>query len=63
VKTTTKSSKEFDQNARRAENALPGSSASIIDLLGMPEIEDLEFDPPKLKESLARPADFDGCAC
>lgn len=35
------------------------SSASIIDLLGMPGIENVRFDPRKLKGPLARPADFD----
>lgn len=31
---------------------------TIVDLLGMPEAEDIEFDPPKLNLSL-KPVDFD----
>ena len=36
---------------------MAGQSPSIIDMLGMPGIEDVEFDPPKLEIRL-RPADF-----
>ncbi|WP_420468415.1 type II toxin-antitoxin system Phd/YefM family antitoxin [Panacagrimonas sp.] len=35
--------------------ALLGSNANIVDLLGMPGIEDIPFDlPPKNREPLAR---------
>lgn len=37
--------------------SLLSSNPSIIDLLGMPGIEDVDFDPPRLK-GLSRPADF-----
>jgi prevent-host-death family protein len=36
---------------------LSGKTLSIIDLLGMPGVEDIEFNPPKLS-NLQRPADF-----
>lgn len=36
---------------------LSGSSANIIDLLGMPGVEDIAFDPPRLGE-IQRPADL-----
>ena len=36
---------------------MAGQSSGIIDMLGMPGIEDVEFDPPKLEIRL-RPADF-----
>ncbi len=34
------------------------SGATIIDLLAMPDGEDIEFDPQPLRD-IARPADFD----
>lgn len=36
---------------------LSGSSPNIIDLLGMPGVEDIDFDPPRLGE-MQRPADL-----
>ena len=38
---------------------LTGGATSIVDLLAMPaEIADLEFEPPRLTDALARPADL-----
>jgi len=34
-----------------------GEAASIIDMLAMPGVEDIEFNPPRA-ENLFRPADF-----
>ncbi len=31
---------------------------SILDLLAMPGVADIEFDPPRLRGELFRPADF-----
>ncbi|MDB5972796.1 MAG: Prevent-host-death protein [Hydrocarboniphaga sp.] len=39
--------------------ALLGSNANIVDLLGMPGIEDLPFDLPPKSRELSRPAEFD----
>jgi prevent-host-death family protein len=36
---------------------LSGSSLNIVELLGMPGVEDIAFDPPRLGE-WQRPADF-----
>ena len=35
------------------------NNSSIVDLLGMPGIEDVRFDPPRLKGPLSRPAGLD----
>ena len=40
-----------------AYKKITGVRTKIADLLAMPGIEDVEFDPPKLRD-LARPADF-----
>lgn len=37
---------------------LAGCSTSIVDQLGMPGVEDIEFDPPRLSDSSPRPADL-----
>jgi len=37
---------------------LSGSSKNILDLLAMPGMEDIDFDPPKLDDDFFRPADF-----
>lgn len=37
---------------------LSGGNASIVDLLSMPGVGDIEFEPPRLKGDLHRPADF-----
>lgn len=44
-------------SAARYQSLLQGNT-SIVDLLGMPGAEDIDFDPPKLKGEFARPADF-----
>jgi prevent-host-death family protein len=36
---------------------LSGSSLNIVQLLGMPGVEDVDFDPPRLGE-MQRPADL-----
>jgi len=36
---------------------MAGESASIIDMLALPGVEDIEFNPPRA-ENLFRPADF-----
>ena len=40
-----------------AYKKMTGVRTKIADLLAMPGIEDVEFEPPKLRD-LARPADF-----
>lgn len=37
---------------------LSGPQVSIIDLLAMPGIEEIEFDAPRLVDALHRPADL-----
>ncbi|NTV10042.1 MAG: type II toxin-antitoxin system Phd/YefM family antitoxin [Zoogloea sp.] len=37
---------------------LAGQHASIIDLLAMPGMEEIEFEPPRLSGELHRPADL-----
>ena len=37
---------------------LTGNIESIVDLLAMPNAEDIDFDPPKLSGKLFKPADF-----
>jgi prevent-host-death family protein len=37
---------------------LTGGSGSIIDMLAMPRVEDIEFDAPRLTGELYRPADL-----
>ena len=81
---TTFSSREFDQDTRRARKAamdgpvfitdrgrpalvllsfeqyeaLVGRAANIVDLLALPGVEDVEFDPPRVGTDY-RPADLD----
>ncbi len=38
---------------------LTGDHADIIDMLGMPGVEEVEFDPPRLQGALHRPAKMD----
>jgi len=42
-----------------AYQKLTGEQASIVDLLAMPGVEDIEFDPPRLGKNIFRPADFE----
>jgi len=37
---------------------LTGNTQSIVDLLAMPNAEDIDFDPPKLPAKLFKPADL-----
>jgi prevent-host-death family protein len=37
---------------------LTGGNASIVDLLSMPGVGDIEFEPPRLQGDFQRPADF-----
>lgn len=37
---------------------LTGSQVNIVDLLALPDVADIEFDPPRLKGCLYRPADL-----
>jgi prevent-host-death family protein len=37
---------------------LAGGKTSIVDLLGMPGIENVEFEPSRLQGPFARPADL-----
>ncbi len=39
---------------------LSGKPVSILDLLAMPELDQVEFDPPCLDDSGFKPAEFDG---
>ena len=41
-----------------AYQKLTGEKASIVDLLAMPGVEDIEFDPPRLRGPLTRPVDL-----
>lgn len=34
------------------------SQASIVDLLAMPGVEEIDFEPPRVKADLYRPADL-----
>ena len=38
--------------------ALTKQGASIVDLLAMPEAADIEFEPPRLRAGMYRPADL-----
>ncbi len=38
---------------------LTGDHVDIIDMLAMPGVEDIEFDPPRLQGALHRPAKMD----
>jgi prevent-host-death family protein len=42
-----------------AYRRLAGRGKSILDMLAMPGIEDIEFDAPKLGRRIFRPAKFD----
>ena len=37
---------------------LAGCQSSIVDLLGMPGVEEIEFEPPRLSGSSPQPADL-----
>jgi hypothetical protein len=37
---------------------LTGSQASIIDLLAMPGVADIDFEPPRIDGVFSRPADL-----
>ena len=37
---------------------LTGKHTSIIDMLAMPGVANIEFDPPRLKDDFYRPADL-----
>ena len=41
-----------------AYQKLTGEKTSIVDLLAMPGVEDIEFDPPRLRGPLTRPVDL-----
>jgi prevent-host-death family protein len=41
-----------------AYRKLTGGSASIVDLLAMPGVERIDFEPPRLSGALQRPADL-----
>jgi Antitoxin Phd_YefM, type II toxin-antitoxin system len=38
---------------------LTGKTENIVDLIAMPRSSKIDFEPPKLKGRLYRPADFD----
>jgi len=38
---------------------LTGGQASIVDMLAMPGGADIEFEPPRLRGPVSRPADLD----
>ena len=48
--TTKLSSREFNQDTTRAK--------SIVDLLGLPEAAEVEFEPSRMKGDLHQPADL-----
>jgi prevent-host-death family protein len=37
---------------------LTGANANIVDMLAMPDAADIEFEPPRLRGPLSRPADL-----
>jgi prevent-host-death family protein len=37
---------------------LTGTGQNLVDLLAMPDAEDVEFEPPKLRDPLFRPPDL-----
>ena len=37
---------------------LSGQTAGIVDLLAMPQAEDIEFNPPRLQNAMFKPADL-----
>jgi prevent-host-death family protein len=37
---------------------LTGNHTNIIEMLAMPGVEDIEFEPPRLSDDFYRPADF-----
>jgi prevent-host-death family protein len=37
---------------------LTGQAKSMVDLLAMPEDDDIEFEPPRLESTLSKPADL-----
>jgi prevent-host-death family protein len=37
---------------------LSGKRESIADLLAMPEADDIDFEPPRMRGPLSRPVDF-----
>ena len=37
---------------------LSGNHLNIIDMLAMPGVEDIEFEPPRLTDMIHRPADL-----
>lgn len=37
---------------------LTGNSKNIVDLLAMPNAQDIDFDPPKLSSKLFKPVDL-----
>lgn len=39
--------------------ALAGKKTSLADALAMPDADSVEFDPPRLGDDLARPAEFE----
>jgi prevent-host-death family protein len=41
-----------------AYQTLTGERTSIVELLGMPGVEDIEFEPPRLGGSLTKPVDL-----
>jgi prevent-host-death family protein len=41
-----------------AYRQLAGLHASIVDLLAMPDVDDIEFDPPRITSTLHRAADL-----
>jgi len=38
---------------------ITGKGKSILDLLAMPEADEIDFDPPRLGDDIFRPADFE----
>jgi len=57
---TTISSREFNQDVSRARRAadLGPVIPTIRELLDLPGVEDIEFDPPRLGDGIFRPADL-----
>jgi prevent-host-death family protein len=37
---------------------LNGKEKSIVELLAMPEVGDIDFEPPRMGDKIFRPADF-----
>lgn len=61
---TTMTSKEFNRNTSKAKHAEyeritnTNKNGTIVDLLAMPNAEDIDFEAPRIDKPLYQPADL-----